>query len=1102
MNKLTTLSTLHFLRIALTILCLFLVPKQQLFSQKKAIMKVECRVLDLNVKPIANATIKRTVGNDVIYSNSEGKFTVNAATGDTIIVSFEGYRTQNAIVGKKPRLQILMIDDGSKAEDVILIGYDTKKRKELSDSFFSTSVSLVPLLKTNPASFDLQLGGRMAGVNATSGDGQPGTYSSLIIRGRTLSADASPLYVIDGLPIDNPDLNSINPGDIESLNVLKDASSLSLYGSRGANAVILITTKRGYVSDPVINYSFSEGLQLNKKSAKLMSPYEFVKLQLELDSIQSISGSPVTTNHQLYLSPTNGITLDSYKNKDGYNAQKALYQTGIVENHFLNIVGGNQDTKYYFSGGLFNQRGIIIGTGLKKYSGSAILDQKINSRLKVGFSVHYTSTMSQGTIPTATDSNSILQNAWAYRPITGISNQNLVSSLIDSLGLADGNLFVNPKIQAQNEYRKNTYKTYYATAYGEYVFSNMLKLRVTGSYSSTDNFAEQFYNSYTTQGNALKTVSNQIINTRGVNGSIGTYTNSNKYLDGVLTFKRNFQHKQQLNIILGTSMNAASTDGNYYSVYNVPIGIQDLGIISINSGRPNYLVVTPSEWLLYSVFGKLNYAIQDKYMLTLSNKLDGSSKFAANHRWGYFPAAAFDWNLSKESFIKKQLPTFIDNIRFRAMYGISGNNKIGDYGYFGSYSSGKSYGYSGTSIYNPSYTPGLITTTFENEKLTWETAKQVDLGLNFSMLQNKLNVDITYYHKKTSGTPELIMLNYPYNAGISAPNVNEYKNLDQYTINSGLELTANYTIIHKKDFSWVSNFNISFNRNQFISHDINNMTYNWGLNGNAPAWISRSGNAVSSFYGYKWAGVYQFGDFNRAADGTYSLKAGITTYSQNVQPGDPKYQDMNGDSKVDSTDQSIIGRIDPIFYGGINNDFTYKNFDLNVFLQFNYGNDILNANKAVFERGAYLPHSNQFASFENRWTPNNPTNDLPAARYGIGDAGSAITTPNSRYIESGSYIRLKAISLGYQLPANCKLLKKSHIASIRVFVAAENLFTITKYSGTDPEVSTFRNSNAGMLGTGYSNVQSNTVSPNLTRGYDYTPYPRAISVSMGANVHF
>ncbi len=1065
-------------------------------------MKVECRVIDLNAKPIANASIKRTSGDEVLFSNSDGYFTVNAAKGDTIIVTSEGFRTQYAIVGKKPRLQILMIDDGSKTDDVILIGYDTKKRKAMSDSVFCNSVSLVPLLKTNPASFDLQLGGRIAGINATTGDGQPGTYSSVIIRGRTLSADASPLFVIDGLPIDNPDLNSINLGDIESLNVLKDASSLSLYGSRGANGVILITTKRGYVTEPVINYSFSEGLQLHKKSAKMMSPYEFVKLQLELDSIQSISGSPVTTNHQLYLSPNNGISLNSYKNVSGYDAENALYQMGIVENHFLNIAGGNQDTKYYFSGGMFNQRGIIIGTGFKKYSGSAILDQKINSRLKVGFSVHYTLSTSQGTIPTATDTISILQNAWSYRPIAGISNQYLANTLIDSLGLIDGNLYVNPKIQAQNEYRKNTYKTYYATAYGEYVFSNILKLRVTGSYSTTENIAEQFYNSNTTQGNVLKTLSNQTINPNGINGSIGTYTNTNKYLDGVFTYNRNLNHNQQLNIIAGTSIEAASTDGNYYSVYNVPIGTQDLGIISINSGRPNYLVVTPSQWILFSAFGRLNYNIKDKYLITLTNKTDASSKFSANHRWGYFPAAAFDWNLSKESFIKKQLPDFIDNIRFRAMYGISGNNKIGDYGYFGSYSSGKSLGYSGTSIYSPGYTPGLITTTFENDNLTWETAKQVDLGLNFSMLQNKLNVDITYYYKKTSGTPELIMLNYPYNTGISATNVFEYKNINQYTINSGLELTANYTIIHKKDFSWVSNFNISFNRNQFISHDINNMTYNWGLNGNAPAWISQSGNAVSSFYGYKWAGVYQFGDFNRAADGTYSLKAGISTYSQNVQPGDPKYQDMNGDSKVDSTDQTIIGRIDPIFYGSINNDFTYKNFDLNVFLQFNYGNNILNANKAVFERGAYLPHSNQFASFENRWTPNNPTNDLPAARNGTGDAGSAITTPNSRYIESGSYIRLKTISLGYQLPANCKLLKKSHFASIRVFVAAENLFTFTKYSGTDPEVSTYRNSNAGMSGTGYSNVQSNTVSPNLTRGYDYTPYPRAISVSMGANVHF
>jgi TonB-linked SusC/RagA family outer membrane protein len=851
-----------------------------------------------------------------------------------------------------------------------------------------------------------------------------------------------------------------------------------------------------------------------------MDPYEFVKLQLELDSIASTPATPSTRFSQMYLDPAKGIDLEYYRTDPGYDWQELLLQTGSIASHSLNLSGGNSNTRYSVSGNYFDQKGIIINTGLKRYDGRISLDQSLAKNLKGGITASYSNSTSFGTIAATGNAGGVVQAMWQYRPTNGVSDQDITNNLIDSANLQDffngttsslGDNLVNPLVQAENEYRKTISNTALANVYLEYSFARKFKLRLAGGINSTDLTLEQFYNSSTQQGNLFKNSAGAVPNVNGINGSVQNSVATTYSTSNTISYNSKFGKNHTLDALAGFEYQYGEQRGTRFAAVNVPQATEYLGIISLGTGTPSAATFpSGTHNQSYSFFGRVNYNYAGKYYLMGAMRTDGSSRFAPGKQWGYFPSAGAAWTLSEENFwsgIKK----VISYARLRASYGNTGNNRVGDFSYLSQYGSlTATTGYAWNNVNLLGITPFF----YGNNDLTWETTTGADFGINLEFFKKRITIDAVYYTKDTKDF--LLGVRLPNSAGYPNGANTQYQNVGRLA-NSGFELTLSTLNIVKKDFSWSTDFNISFNKSEIkeFYNGLESIQTGWGLTGNATAWITKVGGPISQFYGYQWGGVYQYADFNEMANGVYTLKPGIPAYSSNVQPGDPKYKDINGDGTVDANDQTTLGTPLPLHTGGFNNNLTYKNWSLNIFFQWSYGNDILNANRIVFEsNGGYSLNYNQLATYANRWTPNNPTNELSRARYNLkGDAGSANPRPSSRVIEDGSFLRLKTIALGYNLPPS--ILRRIKINNIRLYASAQNLFTWTKYTGIDPEVSTFRASNpanspfggsnvgsTGVGGAGYTFIQPSSGYTALAGGYDYTPYPRAMTITAGANITF
>lgn len=1072
--------------------------------------------------PMANVSITIKGTKSGVVSDSLGKYKITVPNAQAqLVFSYTGYIIQQRGLGGKNVLDVVLRPISTSLDEVVVVGYGQVKKKDLTGSVVKANVE--DMQKANVSSFVDALGGRVAGVVVSSNDGQPGAAPQITIRGSSVTQDASPLYVVDGFPIENLDINSINPNDIESLEILKDASSIAIYGARGANGVIIISTKRGKSGPVRVTYNVSTAFQHDTKRMKMLSPYEFVKLQLELDSIRSTPISQVTTFRNRYIDATKGLTLDSYKDVDGYDWQDMLLQTGIMQQHSISINGGNADTRYSITGNYLNQKGIILNTGMKRYDAKITLDTRLNKNLKLGVSASYANTTTFGTIPTSGNGGGVVSNMWSYRPVNTIGGQNLEASIIDSTTLNDNpntttvpDNLVNPLQQAENEYRKNITSTATINAFVEYSFWKNFKLRIAGGYNTSTPKSEAFYNSRTSQGSLVINSQGAALNTNGVNGQINTQTNSNYLSENTISYRTKIKTNHVIDAVAGFTYQYAKNNGNGFKVINIPQATEYLGILGINTGTATLPVTAGSQWQLYSFLSRVNYTYMDKYLFTATGRADGSSKFAKSKQWGYFPSGAFAWKFSKEKFASSW-SSFLTEGKLRVSYGTVGNNKVGDFSYLSQFGSlQNSAGYP----INNTYVGGIVPFFYGNEDLTWETTHELDLGINLTLLKDRISIDADYYRRTTKDF--LIGVALPFFAGYGTGTNTQYQNTGSIR-NSGFEFTLTSANIRSKTFNWTTSFNISFNQSKILDF------YNGfevrqtaaQFSGIATAsqpttWIASVGAPIAQFYGYVWGGVYQYSDFNKLANGTYVLKSGVASYAPSnasapIQPGDPKYVDINGDGIVDANDQKVIGRPLPIHTGGLTNNFSYKSWSLNVFMQWSYGNDVLNANKLVFESGSYYLNSNQFASFADRWTPTNPTNDIPRATYNAKADVGGLTRVSSRLIEDGSFLRLKTVALNYNLPA--KMLKRLKFTNMKLYVSAQNLITWTKYTGLDPEVSTYRQANpsnapagstgqANTGGSGYTFIQPSSSYTALAPGYDFTPYPRAMTLTFGASVTF
>lgn len=1020
--------------------------------------------------PGASVQVKGTSQGTI--TDLDGKFSLNVPNKNTtLVISFIGYVTVEVKADPQKPMMISLKEDTKTLDEVVVVGYQEVRRRDLTGSV--AKANLDDVLTAPVASIDQALGGRIAGVNVTSGEGMPGGTMNIVIRGNnSLTQENSPLYVIDGFPVEDASATStLNPSDIESLEVLKDASATAIYGARGANGVVIITTKKGKVGKAQLSYDGSFGVQHVTRTIPMMDAYEFVKLQNEM--------YPATTASSYFMTyEGKKWSQEDYRNIDQYNWQDEIFQAAWQHNHTLRLAGGTEGVRYNASLSYFDQNGTLLETGYERMQGRMNTVVR-RGKLNMSLTTNYSRSIQTGSTPSETSysgMNNLFYSVWGYRPVTSPDTplHVLMDSAMDNSVDASNDYRFNPILDLKNQYRKNYTNNLQMNGFIEYELLKGLKVKVSAGYTLDSRKQDQFNNSKSRYGGPTST---DKVNAQVVRNERLTWLNEN-----TVTYQTNFKKKHYLNVLAGITFQ--NSDYEFYSFRTTHIPNESLGMAGMSEGQAGTTASAKSSWAMLSYLGRVTYNYKSKYYATASFRADGSSKFNKQNRYGYFPSASLAWTFTEEEFMKP-LKQIISNGKLRLSWGLTGNNRIGEYDYYallaalksrvGSYPSSNSIPNAAYPFNGVSNLVGTVPISLSNSDLKWETTEQWNLGLDLGFFNERIGVTMDIYRKTTKDL--LLEASIPTSSGykFGTKNIGKVRN-------DGLELSLNTVNIKSRDFKWSTNFNISFNKNEVMALSENQIArtsaaqFDQNYNGQQ-SYIAKIGLPMGMMYGYIYEGTYKYDDFNKSGN-SYSLKAGVPHFSTepNTQPGMPKYADLNGDGVVDTNDRTVIGRGLPIHTGGFTNNFEYKGIDLSVFFQWSYGNDIMNANRLFFESSNNRSRElNQYATYANRWTPENPNSDIPAATN-----SSSNRVISSRIIEDGSYLRLKNVTLGYTFPA--KLIKKYKIDKARVYVAAQNLWTCTGYSGYDPEVSV-RNS-------------------AMTPGLDYSSYPRAYSISLGVSLGF
>lgn len=1008
-------------------------------------------------------------------TDDNGRYSILGRSGGTLVFTHINYTEGRLNIGSAAVYNIGLIPRGDTLSDVVVIGYGSVNRKDMTGSV--SQVNVEDMAKAPVMSFQDALAGRVAGVQVISADGQPGSEDfSIVVRGTgSITQNTSPLFVVDGVAIEDFDPATLNMDDIEEFNVLKDASATAIYGARGANGVILIQTKKGKVGRPRVAYTGSFGFQDVTKRMDMMNPYEFVKYQLERNGyseeiMRKYTPRDFPVDDTINYDP-DGNTLEDYKNIRGINWQDLVFQRGATQIHNISLSGGSELTKYLASGSVYNMKGVLINSGSRRVTGRLSLDQTISNKFKAGANISYSDVQSFGQVAASNTGGAghafgyVMFSTWAFRPVTGretlehdVDDDFIGMELDPDEGPPTTHSYINPVQLLTNEDRKVKRTQLNINGYVNYSIRKDLTLRTTAAYLLDGGESTVFYNSKTTRGNPA-------LSDRGVQGSASLSNTARWQSSTTLTYNKTFKKIHKLNGMIGVDFMERVRKGYGLAGYLIPF--DDLGIIGMDNGLPSPNSVTYTDERLNSVFGRFNYDYRSRYLLTGTIRADGSSKFAPENRWGYFPSGAFAWRIKNEKFMKSV--DAISDLKLRIGYGATGNNRVGDYAYMSTiaFSTASSYSFGNTEPII-GFAPALL----GNRDLKWETSHQGNIGLDLSLLDDRIELVVDAYRKNTKDL--LLYANIPYHLGFSRT----YKNIGEIQ-NEGIEFTLNARVVEGRQFTWRSNFNISFNRNKIIAltNDQDKMlsAVTWDHQHN-PSYLytAEIGKPAAMFIGYVFDGIYQYSDFDQVGN-NYVLKKGLPDNGGTVQPGSIKYKDLNGDGTVNQFDEAIIGNPMPKHIGGFSNVFDYKGFNLNIFFQWSYGNQLFNANRIYFEGGRPADNRNQFATYANRWTPDNPSNEHFRAN-GQGPAGRY----SSKYIEDGSFLRLKTVALSYSIPT--RIIKISGIRSLLLTATAQNLKTWTNYSGPDPEVSV-----------------RNTI---LTPGFDWSAYPRATILVFGVKANF
>jgi TonB-dependent starch-binding outer membrane protein SusC len=1074
-------------KLLLTLTLFFIVPIS-LFAQSKAI---NGKVTDENGAPIPNVNVIEKKSKKGTQTDKDGNFSLsisNAAKVDIVFSSVAYTSKTVTVTGDNPI--IVKLDKAAITQDeVVVIGYQTVKRKDLLSSVSSVGAKDLKDVPTNSAAEALN--GRLAGVTATTAEGSPDADVTIRVRGgMSITGVNTPLYIVDGVQVENG-LSSISPQDIQSIDVLKDASATAIYGARGGNGVIIITTKSGKPGKLRVSYNGFVGIKKLSNKLKVLSPYDYVFYQSERSR-----GSGTDSTSFLKNFGTTWDTLENYRNVSPVDWQSEVFgKTGITQTHNITGSGGTKKVVYNFGYTYNDDKAIVLNSSYKRHLFNVKGEYKITNALKIGLSTRYShqDVLGAGVSSDQGSAFNRLRNAVKYRPFLS-SNQLLE----DSDPLADPNVgnglnLENPIKLAGAEYRKKSNDVFNITANVSYDILKNLTFKSTFGYNESKTIDRQFSDSITPYSK-ISGAAKPIVRLDSLKGT--TITNSN-----VLTYSiKDFKNKHDFDFLVGeeTYELKSETRTSLFGKYPTFTPIKDaLNQTSLGTTFAGYPRLGQTRYTSLSFFSRINYAYKDKYLLSANIRQDGASKFGPGNKWGTFPAVSFAWRVSKEKFMEKV--SFINDLKFRVGFGSIGNNRIDDYLYITNFSNNGTYFYG----LNNQVVNGYYSTALVNPDLKWESTVNRNFGMDITMLKRRIDLSIDYYYN----TSDHLLLNVPVSSTYGYSN--QLQNIGKSS-NKGIEIQLNANIIPRKNnFSWNANFNFSSNKNIVEQLGVNQTAFfpaaSWGVSGQPTDYIAKVGSPVGSMYGLVEDGFYKVDDFNyNTATSEYTLKTGIVTnvgIIGPVQPGSIKFKDLNGDGVIDlNNDRTIIGNPTPKFTGGLSQQFTYKNWDMSVFVNFSVGNDIYNANKIEFTNG-YTGNSNLLDVMTDRWKIVTPTGATAQWVSGVKVFGiapdqlSALNAnakiwqplksagafyPSSWAIEDGSFLRLNNVTIGYSLPVNS--LVKMHMSKLRFYITANNLAIITNYTGYDPEVSVRKN--------------------GLTPGLDYSAYPKSKSFIFGINASF
>ena len=981
------------------------------------------------------SVLEKTTLNGTI-TNVKGNFTLNVANENSIlVVSFTGYSSQEIVVGKRSEIILKLIPDIKSLSEVVVVGYGTVKKSDLTGAVSSISNKEI---KAIPAtSIDQLLQGRASGVQVSQASHAPGGGVNVRIRGgSSISAGNEPLYVIDGIPVYNDNtesiirsgsnlsqptnaLSSLNLSDIENIEILKDASATGIYGARGANGVVIITTRRGKTGQSVINFESYYGVQNIQRRIPLLNTSDFVKL---------LNDSRLNDND-----PRTGVIISSDSIGTNTDWQNEVLQQAPIQNFQLSASGGEEKTRYVISANYFKQDGIVRASSFDRMSLRLNLDRKLTKRLSIGNNLTISrSTSDQVSSDAARSTLVAAQQLPPFIPVKDANGFYNNSDYYPAVGV-QGDID-SPILPLNEGINRIITSRLLGNLFAEYTISDNLKFRT--SIGADASFVKS--NSF----GAINIKRDATGNSAQVgNVQITQWINENQ-----LTYSKRFKQHHNLTLTGVYSLQQYKRESALAVNSRFPNSSVTYNSLSTGTQTTNVTFSSENAWSFVSYTARANYDYDSKYFLTATIRQDGSSRFGNDNKYGIFPSASAAWVVSKETFMQKM--PFISFLKLRGSYGLIGNSEIPSYSSLDLLSTD-------FTLFNNVQNVGYVRSRLSNPDLRWEKTQQLDLGVDVGLVKDRISLTVDYFRKNTSDL--LYNVSVPRTTGFNSALVN-IGSLE----NKGFEIALN-TVNLEGAFRWTTSLNFSAIKNKIIDLGGTDNVISGNVVGTATG-LLRVGQPIGLFYGYQRDGIFQTND-----------EISVSAQSTTAQPGDVRYKDLNGDKIIDANDRTVLGNAQPDFFGGMTNNFSYKGFELNVFINGVSGNKIANLNRLNLEN--LTGTINQSAEVLNRWTGPNTSNVIPRATR-------TPTTPNffsDRYVEDGSFLRLRNITFAYNLPAT--LLNKANIRAIRVYVSGQNLVTFTKYSGYDPEV------NSGG-------------SSSTTLGVDFGSYPSSGMFLVGLNASF